>query len=78
MATRVGGEVSGRLPFAGCVTALTWNGAPGDARREAGAGDCSGVRAHRAGDEPVPPAPTRRSTVLHIVGANGLSDIRGR
>jgi hypothetical protein len=29
------GEVTGRLPFAGCVTVLTWNGAPGVARREA-------------------------------------------
>jgi len=33
------------------------------------------VSGWRAGDEPVPPARTRRSTVLHIVGASGPSDI---
>ena len=29
------GEVTGRLPFVGCVTVLTWQGKPEVARREA-------------------------------------------
>jgi hypothetical protein len=70
--------VTGWLLFAGCVTVLTWNGAPGVAQREAAGRRLFGFPEWARRRRTRSACADKEMTVLHILGANGLSDIRGR
>jgi hypothetical protein len=71
------GEVTGRLPFAPCVTVLTWNGAPGVARREAAGRRLFGLRDWARRRRTRSACADKEIDRSYILGANGLSDIRG-